>query len=112
MNYQRKTTPYKHIWNCSNYLENGKKSCNAKQVPEETLYELSCDVLGIEEFNEDEFLIRVKSIRACDNNILIFILNNGTHEERKWEYKSRSESWTKEMREEARRRSLKQCQEK
>lgn len=23
-NYRKKTTPYKHIWQCSNYLENGK----------------------------------------------------------------------------------------
>lgn len=111
-NYRRKRRGPKTVWHCGEYLDNGKDSCDAKQVPEETLYELSCDVLEIGEFNDYKFLIRVKSIRACDNNILVFGLSDGSIKKRKWEYKSRSESWTPKMREEARRRGLKQWQEK
>ena len=28
-NYRRKTTPYKHVWQCNNYIENGKVVCDA-----------------------------------------------------------------------------------
>lgn len=98
-NYRRKTTPYKHVWRCSNYLENGKEACNAKQVPEDILIELTCEVLVLKEFNEAAFKEKVRFIQACENNILIFKLNEGTEIVKEWKNKSRSESWTPEMRE-------------
>ena len=106
-NYRRKTTPYKHSWLCSEYLENGKASCSAKQVPEEILYETTCEVLELKEFDEDTFKEKVNSIMACDNNILVFKLANETEVIKEWKNKSRSESWTPEMRELARLRQLK-----
>lgn len=103
-NYRRKTTPYKHVWQCNNYIENGKEACDAKQVPEEILFEVSTDILELEEFNEDTFKKNIKSIKACDNNELVFTLNDETEVIKKWQNKPRSESWTKEKRELARRR--------
>lgn len=105
-NYRRKTTPYKHVWNCGNYLENGKEACNAKQVPEEVLQEVTCNVLGIVAFDEVIFKVKVKSIKACDDNTLVFKLNDETEVIKKWKNKSRSESWTPERRELARQREL------
>lgn len=106
-NYRRKTTPYKHVWQCNNYIENGKVACDAKQVPEEILFEVSTDILELEEFNEDTFKKNIRSIKACDNNELVFTLNDETEVIKKWQNKPRSESWTKEKRELARLRELK-----
>ncbi len=106
-NYRRKTTPYKHVWQCNNHIENGKVACDAKQVPEEILFEVSTDILELEEFNEDTFKKNIRSIKACDNNELVFTLNDETEVIKKWQNKPRSESWTKEKRELARLRELK-----
>lgn len=105
-NYRRKTTPYKHVWLCSEYLENGKASCDAKQVPEDILIEVTCEVLGLKEFDEATFKEKVNSIRACDNNILVFKLADETKVVKECKNKSRSESWTPEKRELARLREL------
>ncbi len=107
MNYQRKTTPYKHIWHCANYLNNGKSSCDAKRVPEEVLYEVTNEVLGLKEFDELIFKEKIKSLRACDNNILVFEFNDGNEINKEWQYRPRSESWTREKKEQARQRELK-----
>lgn len=109
-NYRRKTTPYKHVWNCGNYLENGKDSCNAKEVPEEVLKEVACEVLGLVVFDEVIFKDKVKFIIACDENIIVFKLNDGSEAKKQWKNKSRSESWTPERRELARKRSKEQWQ--
>lgn len=106
-NYRRKTTPYKHVWQCNNYIENGKAACDAKQVPEEILFEVSTDILELEEFNEDIFKKNIRSIKACDNNELVFTFNDETEVIKKWQNKPISESWTKEKRELARRREQK-----
>ena len=106
-NYRRKTTPYKHVWQCNNHIENGKVACDAKQVPEEILFEVSTDILELEEFNEDTFKKNIRSIKACDNNELVFTFNDETEVIKKWQNKPRSESWTKEKRELARLRELK-----
>ena len=111
-NFRRKTTPYKHVWKCSNYLENGKVACDAKQVPEEILKEVSCEVLGLDAFDERLFKKQVTSIIAFNDNILVFKLTDETEVTKKWKNKSRRESWTPEKRELARRRSKEQWQEK
>lgn len=97
--YRRKSTPYKPVWKCGKYLDEGKASCCSSQVPEEVLYELSSD-----------FKKEVGIIEVCDNNTLIFKLTDGTEVTKKWKYKPRSESWTPEKRELARRRSKEQWQ--
>jgi len=109
-NYRRKTTQYKHVWKCSNYLENGKDACCAKQVPEDILIELTCELLGLKEFNEATFKEKIKCIQACERNVLKFKLNDETEVIKKWKNKSRRESWTPEKRELARRRSKEQWQ--
>lgn len=56
------------------YLDNGTDACDAKQVPEDALIEISCEVLGLKEFNEASFKEKINCIRAYDNNIIIFKL--------------------------------------
>jgi hypothetical protein len=67
-------------------------------IPEETVEEAVCAVLGLDEFDSTQFLEQVERIDACKENTLRFHLRNGTVCEYKWQDRSRAESWTPEMR--------------
>ena len=85
-------TKYAHpVWICGTYNSLGKKFCSAKQIPEDILMELIPPGF--------------KEILVPEQNKIIIILNDGSKIEKTWQYKSRSESWTDEMRETARKRS-------
>ena len=49
---------------------------------------------------------RVDSILVCNENRLVFRLKDGTELSRQWKDRSRSQSWTPEMKEAARQKSL------
>ena len=51
-------------------------------------------------------LEQISLIEVNNDNLLIFHFIDGRKEKRTWKYKSRSESWTKEMKEQARIRAL------
>ena len=92
--YRRKTTVSGVIWVCTTYNTHGKKACASKAIPESTLYELTADIpLG-----------DLTAIRADKNNTLVFCFKDGEESVKRWYDRSRSESWTDEMREAARNR--------
>ena len=95
--YRRKKTSSGPVWICSTYNSLGKIACPSKQIPERTLNEVSAD------FN----ILDVAQIIACDDNRLIFSFADGTQEERTWNDRSRSKSWTDEMKQKARERRMK-----
>ena len=95
-NYRRKTTSAGIRWVCSTYNTYGKEFCDAKQIPEDVLESIVA--------NRD-----FRQICALDEHTLKIIWADGTESTHHWENHSRSESWTTEMREKARARSLK-CQ--
>lgn len=110
-NYQRRV--YKHgiAWNCSTFTRRGKKYCpTSKQIPENILHKVICDVLGTGQFDENA-LQKISRILVPVPYELIFIFHDGHEEKRRWEHISRSESWTDDMKQSARERSL-QCQGK
>lgn len=94
--YRRKTTATGPVWICSTYNSQGKAACPSKQIPESTLTELCADV-DIE---------MITQITACDNNRVLFRFQDGSEIEKTWRDRSRSESWTKEMKQTARERRL------
>jgi hypothetical protein len=100
--FQRKTTKGRISWLCSTYLEHGKSACPAKQIPEGTILHAAADVLGQDSFDEREFSQKVERIEVPGPNRLRFILYNGLATECEWRHRSRSESWTDEMRQKAR----------
>ena len=71
-------------------------------------------VLGFATFDEQAFRDRVDRIQACNDNTLIFRFKDGAETTVKWKDKSRSQSWTDEMKAAARQKTLernkKQCQ--
>ena len=101
-NYRRKTTPYRIIWCCATFNSRGKKHCpTSKTIPEETLMTATAEVLGLRQFDEDVFSELIDHIDACPDNLLRFVFKDGSSESYVWKDRSRSESWTPEMRKKA-----------
>ena len=101
-NYRRKTTAGRVSWICATFNTRGKKHCASKQIPESTLDALVAEVVK----NPAE----IQKIIADDGNTLHFHLADGSVVTRIWADRSRSESWTAEMRETARQRAKERSQ--
>lgn len=81
----------KVVWICSTFNRLGKAHCSSQQIPEEILK----GMIGNTAFSE----IRI----PCANTVKI-VRPNGKVETHTWQNPSRSESWTAEMKETARKR--------
>lgn len=98
-NYRRKTTPTGIVWCCATYNTRSKKYCpKSKQIPENTLISVCCEVLGMTEFDANIFENQINKILVPAPNELIFVFHNGHKISAHWQDRSRSESWTEEMR--------------
>lgn len=80
-----------------------------KGVPERILEKLVAETLNLDEFNSDIFREKVKEIVIPKANKVKMILKNGNEKEYSWQDRSRSESWTKDMREEVSRKNKERC---
>ena len=87
--YRRKVTKTGPVWICSTYNTQGKKYCPSKAIPESTLMSVATE---IGDFS------KITAITADKDNTLIFSLANGETIVKRWKDRSRSESWTPEMR--------------
>lgn len=105
--YTRKRTPSKYIWKCSLSVTKGIEACASKQVPDSILIEASNHILKRTEFDEKHLNSKVESIEVMPVNRLVFHMNDGLSKEYLWQT-SRSDSWTEEMREQARIRRINQ----
>lgn len=105
----RKTTSGRISWQCASYLKNGRSACPAKQIPENTLIELTSEVLGIATFNEQIFNSSMDHIEVPAPNRLTFIFRDGHSVEKEWRDRSRAESWTESMRAAARADSIRRA---
>lgn len=96
-NYRRCTNHDVIFWNCREYIRSGKAGCYGCRIRESTLYEITRAVAPFED---------IEQITAGDN-LLTYTLKDGSVVRCSWKLPSRSESWTPEMREQARRDALK-----
>ncbi len=87
--YRRKVTPTGAIWICSTYNTYGKSICPSKAIPETTLISLADEIGGAD---------KITAITALNGNIIEFTLTSGEVITKRWQDRSRAESWTKEMR--------------
>ena len=110
--YKRVTCRSKHFWNCTTFQTKGKSECAAKRIPEETLEALTCEVLGTVSFDPDMVRSKITAIRAEKNNVVVFCMDDGSEIVKRWTDRSRTESWTPEMKEKARQRALRARREK
>ncbi len=110
--YKRVTCRGKHYWNCTTFQTKGKSECAAKRIPEEMLEALTCEVLGAVSINSDMVRSKITAIRAEKNNVVVFCMDDGSEIVKRWTDRSRTESWTPEMKEKARQRALRARREK
>lgn len=108
--YNGSGTAYKKpTWYCKTANVCGKDVCSAtKQIPEDILTEKTCEVLGIEALDEAVLHEKISCIEVPEKNVLVYHFKNGSEKRVKWQYRSRRESWTPEMKEKARQKSLAQ----
>jgi len=78
----------KTVWICATFNSAGKAECASQQIPEDILMERVAEVGGLDE---------VEAIIVPEHFQLIFNIKDGTTAETQWQHRSRSESWTDEM---------------
>ena len=112
--FHKKETHGGPVWTCGKFNRFGKSACASKHISEDVLINTTATALGLAAFDERAFRDRVERVQVCNKNMLIYRLKGGTETTVKWKDKSRSQSWTEEMRVVARQRTLErnkqQCQ--
>ena len=93
--YSRKVTHGGPVWICTTYNSQGKAACPSKAIPERVLDSLTTDIS----------LDDLTALRAENGNRLVFCFKDGSESVKRWEDRSRAESWTPEMKEAARQKS-------
>lgn len=96
--YRRKTTSTGPVWICGTYNSMGKAFCASKAIPESILLKVMDGVLF------DEIII--------DDKNTLKVHYQGSEKILNYKDRSRSESWTQEMREAARHKALNQRRKK
>lgn len=87
--YRRKVTATGPVWICSTYNTLGKGACPSKAIPESTLMTVAAEVSATGE---------ITAITAHNDNTLVFTLADGMQTVKRWQDRSRAESWTEKMR--------------
>ena len=92
--YVRKTTATGAVWICPTYNTKGKTACSSKRIPENTLIAATLEVVG----PLDALDGKITAMRVDKDNTLVFCFPDGTTTVKRWQDRSRAESWTPEMR--------------
>jgi len=82
------------VWICPTYSTKGKAVCPSKRIPENTLVAATLEVVG----NLDALGGKITAVRVEKDNTLVLCLPDGTTTVKRWQDRSRAESWTPEMR--------------
>lgn len=96
----------KPVWICGKFFDLGKDYCSSQQIPEDILIEKTKEVLGTAYVNRVLILERLSGIEVTDHFHLRYTLKDGSVQYVIWKHKSRRESWTPEMKEKARQKTL------
>lgn len=96
----------KPAWLCSTFATKGKRYCNNKQIPEAILIDKTKEVLGLHSLDGVDLRSYISEIVCHKNQEVTFILTNGDKIAATWSNSSRRNSWTEEMRQVARQKTL------
>jgi DNA invertase Pin-like site-specific DNA recombinase len=100
--YRRKNTKTGVVWICSTFNTLGKAHCASKQIPETTLISMTEEAIG----DMDALSDKITAIRAEKDNTLVFCFKDGSESVKRWKDRSRAESWTEEMKNAARQKTI------
>jgi hypothetical protein len=111
--YKRKhflvgTKYQKYVWICPTFDQLGKDECGSQQIPEDILTAKTIELLHLESLDDINLRASIAEIRVPEHNLLVYVFHDGHEVEVPWENPSRRQSWTPEMREQARQRALNQ----
>ena len=95
--YRRKVKETGPVWICTTYNTYGKAACPSKAIPESVLEAITYEVGGIG---------KITALEACEGNTLVLTLTSGEQIVKRWQDRSRRQSWTPEMKEKARQKDL------
>ena len=109
--YIRKKNAKGIIWVCSTYSQFGKEKCNARLITQDIIHK-KLEEVSESKVSNDFIDKNLEYIEVLDGNKLSIKLIGKEAIEVEWQHTSRSKSWSKEMKEMARNRSIKQWQEK
>ena len=102
VNFQRATKSYKgnktKVMVCANKKQGKPCDCDGQSIPEKVLEKLTCEVLGIEEFDGVLFAEKIKQIIVPSKNVLIYHFHNGKTVTREWKSMANKDCWTPERR--------------
>lgn len=104
--YRRKVTRARPVWICPTFNTLGKDACPSRQIPEDVLIAATEEVIGSMDANGS----KITAVRAENKNKLTFFMSDGEQIVKRWQDRSRRESWTPEMKEAARCRELERRQ--
>ncbi|RYC74836.1 recombinase family protein [Candidatus Nanosyncoccus alces] len=102
----------KNVWICGKYYDLGKQYCSSQQIPEDILIGKTKEVLGIDNLDRETIQARISNIEVTGHFHLRYTFKDGSVQYVVWEHKSRKESWTPEMKEKARQKTLKRNAER
>lgn len=100
--YRRKVTRTGPVWICSTFNTLGKSCCASKQIPESALVTLTADMA----------IGDLTAIRAQNDNTLVFRFKDGSEIVKRWQDRSRAESWTADMKDAARQKTIENMKSK
>ena len=101
----------KIVWICERFNRLGREECDSQQIPEDILEAKAAEALGIP-FSETALRTYISGILVPGSGQLIFTFADGHEVEVLWENPSRRASWTPEMKETARQKTLEQHRKK
>lgn len=105
-----KKYPKKIVWACPTFMNQGKDYCPAQRIPDSILVSKTSEVLGITDWSRETLLEAVTEIRVPGHNRLVYMFRDGHTQEVVWQHPSRKESWTDEMKQKAREKSIKNAE--
>ena len=85
-----------YVWICQTKDSKGAKFCGAKIIPEEELKISSCEVLGLEKFDDEVFINTIEKIVPIGDDILDFYFYDGRVVRKEWHSHARNRCWTEE----------------
>lgn len=100
--YRHRSTKYRKFWSCETYNRSGKAACASKSVPDDELDRITSTIIN--DINEAN--IYIDKIEVQENNTLIYHMKDGRILDFKWADYSRKNSWTPEMKEAARQKTI------
>ena len=94
-------------WVCNRFLRGGRNACSSQKVPEDILIEKTKEVLKTDILTRELLEEKLRGITIPEHNHLNYQLKDGSSVDVFWQHRSRSSSWTPEMRQAAREKTLK-----